>query len=149
MAETGEITTLNTLVATLIDSIEGYETSAGDVRDPALAQRFTARADERRRAVTLLQETVRTLGGKPEDDGSLAGGAHRMFVNLKQAVTGGDDKAVVNEVERGEDYLKGKFEAALKAESLAGAARAAVQQAWESVRTGHDEMSRLKHSMGQ
>lgn len=148
MAETGEITTLNTLIATLIDSIEGYETSAGDVRDPSLAQRFTARAEERRRAVAPLQETVRSLGGKPEDDGSLAGGAHRMFVNLKQAVTGSDDKAVINEVERGEDYLKGKFEAALKAETLSGAGRAAVQQAWESVRTGHDEMSRLKHSLG-
>jgi len=148
MAETGDVTTLNTLITTLIDSIEGYETSAGDIRDPALAQRFTARAQERRRAVTDLQESVRRLGGNPADDGSIAGGAHRMFVNLKQAVIGSDDKAIVNEVERGEDYLKGKFEAALKDEGLSGDARGAVQQAWESVRSGHDEMSRLKHSMG-
>jgi len=63
-------------------------------------------------------------------------------------VTGSDDKAVVNEVERGEDYLKGKFESALKDEGLSGEARQAVQSAWESVRSGHDEMSQLKHSMG-
>jgi len=148
MADTGDVTTLNTLIITLIDSIEGYETSAGDVRDPALAQRFTARAQERRRAVSDLQEVVRRLGGTPADDGSLAAGAHRMFVNLKQTVTGGDDTAVVNEVERGEDYLKGKFEAALKDDGLSGEARSAVQSAWQSVRSGHDEMSRLKHSMG-
>jgi uncharacterized protein (TIGR02284 family) len=148
MAETGDVSTLNTLITTLIDSIDGYETSAGDIRDPALAQRFTARAGERRRAVTDLQEVVRGLGGTPSDDGSLTAGAHRMFVNLKQTVTGGDDKAIVNEVERGEDYLKGNFEAALKDDGLSGEARSAVQSAWESVRIGHDEMSRLKHSLG-
>ena len=125
MAETGDVSTLNTLITTLIDSVEGYETSAGDIRDPALAQRFTARAQERRSAVSELQTVVRRLGGDPADDGSLSGGAHRVFVNLKQAVTGSDDKAVVNEVERGEDYLKGKFEAALKAEGLSGEARTA------------------------
>ena len=148
MAETGDISTLNTLITTLIDSVEGYETSAGDIRDPALARRFTARAQERRRAVSELQERVRNLGGDPADDGSFGGGAHRAFVNLKQAVTGSDDKAVVSEVERGEDYLKGKFESALKDEGLSGEARQAVQSAWESVRSGHDEMSQLKHSMG-
>jgi uncharacterized protein (TIGR02284 family) len=147
MAETADVSTLNTLTATLIDSIEGYEASAGDVRDPALAQRFAARAQERRRATTALQDTVRRLGGEPEDDGSLAGGAHRAFVNLKQAVTGSDDTAVINEVERGEDYLKGKFEAALKDTDLSADARTAVQEAWESVRSGHDEMSQLKHAM--
>ena len=148
MSDTSDVTTLNTLIATLIDSVEGYETSARDIRDPALARRFTARAEERRRAVTDLQDAVRRLGGKPEDDGSLAGGAHRVFVNLKQAVTGGDDVAVVNEVERGEDYLKGKFETALNNVDLSADGRAAVQQAWVSVRSGHDEMSQLKHSLG-
>ncbi|HET9630719.1 MAG TPA: PA2169 family four-helix-bundle protein [Novosphingobium sp.] len=148
MAQTGDIETLNTLITTLIDSVDGYETSAGDIRDPALSRRFTERAQERRRAVNRLQETVRRLGGNPADDGSLTGGAHRAFVNLKQAVTGSDDKAIVNEVERGEDYLKGKFEAALKDDDLSGEGRGAVQDAWESVRSGHDEMSQLKHSMG-
>ena len=45
-----------------------------------------------------------------------------------------------------EDYLKGKFEAALKTVDLAPDARAAVDQAWTSVKAGHDEMSGLKHS---
>ena len=147
MADTNDVATLNTLIATLYDSVEGYETSAGDIRDPALARRFTARAEERRTVLGTLRESVRRLGGTPEDDGSLAGSAHRVFVNLKQAVTGSDDQAIVNEIERGEDYLKGKFEAALSADALSGEARQAVQQAWESVRAGHDEMSQLKHSM--
>jgi len=149
MADTKDATILNTLIATLFDSIDGYEKSAGDIRDPRIAQMFTSRAEERRRAVVGLQEAVRTAGGEPEDEGSTAGAAHRMFLNLKEAVTGTDDKAIVNEVERGEDYLKGKFETALNNTDLTAGARSAVQSAWESVRSGHDEMSRLKHSFEQ
>lgn len=147
MADNTDVATLNTLTATLFDSIEGYEKSAGDVRNPDLASKFTSRAEERRRAAAGLQDAVRAAGGTPEDEGSVTGAAHRMFLNLKQAVVGSDDTAIINEVERGEDYLKAKFEAALKEDGLAGPARSAVQAAWESVRAGHDEMSRLKHTM--
>jgi len=108
---------------------------------------FTSRAEERRSAVGALQQAVRTAGGEPEDEGSVTGAAHRMFLNLKQAVTGSDDKAIVNEVERGEDYLKDKFETAINNTELGASARSAVQTAWESVRAGHNEMSQLKHSM--
>jgi len=140
-----DTTTLNTLIATLLDSVEGYTKSADDVRDQDLAQRFRARAQERQQAVTQLQATVARLGGNPEDDSSTMGGIHRAFLNLKEAVTGTDDTAILNEVERGEDYLKGKFEAALKMDDLGAEARQAVSQAWDSVKAGHDEMSALKH----
>lgn len=147
MADTKDATILNTLIATLFDSIDGYEKSAGDIRDPRIAQMFTSRAEERRGAVGALQQAVRAAGGDPEDEGSVTGAAHRMFLDLKQAVTGSDDQAIVNEVERGEDYLNGKFETAINNPELSASARSAVQTAWESVRAGHDEMSRLKHAM--
>jgi len=140
-----ETTTLNTLIATLLDSIDGYTKSAQDVRDPDLAQRFSARARERQSAVAGLQAAVASCGGNPEDDGTLLASAHRAFLNLKEAVTGTDDQAILNEVERGEDYLKSKFEAALKMDDLSPTARGAIATAWDSVKSGHDEMSALKH----
>ena len=140
-----DTTTLNTLIATLLDSIDGYTKSAQDVKDRDLADRFNARARERQSAVAGLQAAVARLGGNPEDDGTLLAGAHRAFLSLKEAVTGSDDQAIINEIERGEDYLKGKFEAALKTVDLAPEARSAVDQAWTSVKVGHDEMSGLKH----
>ena len=140
-----DTTTLNTLITTLLDSIDGYTKSAHDVRDRDLAERFNARARERQGAVAGLQAAVARLGGNPEDDGSLLAGAHRAFINLKEAVTGTDDQAILNEVDRGESYLKNKFEAALSSTDLGPEARAAVDQAWSSVKAGHDEMSGLKH----
>lgn len=148
MTETShDIRTLNGLIATTLDSVEGYAEAARDVQNSRFGQMFTARAAERRQVVTALQGEVTRLGGNPEDDGTVLASAHRAFLGLKAAVTGQDDKAIVNEVERGEDHIKAKFEDALKDDELSGTTRAAIETAYGSVRAGHDEMRDLKHTL--
>ena len=142
-----EISTLNTLIATTIDSITGYENSAKDVDSERFREMFRQRADERQRVVEELRSEVRRLGGNPEDDGSFMGKTHQRFEDLKAAITGGDDKSIINEVERGEDYLKEKFETALNGDTLSGDARSVVERCYQSVRQGHDQISQLKHGM--
>lgn len=142
-----EISTLNTLIATTIDSINGYENSAKDVDNERFREIFRSRADERQRVVEDLRAEVRRLGGDPEDGGSFMGKAHQRFEDLKSAMTGGNDKAIIDEVERGEDYLKDKFETALDSDALTGEARLAVERCYQAVRSGHDQMSDLKHVM--
>ena len=138
---------LETLTSTLNDSIKGYRESAEHAEAPHLKQLFWEMADERSRAAEDLRAEVSRLGGTPDSDGSTAGYLHQRFLDLKAAITGRDDKAIVNEVERGEDYLKEKFEAALSESNLSGEARGAVDRAYQSVRKGHDRVSALKHSM--
>lgn len=148
MAEhSSEISTLNTLIATTIDSVNGYEDSAQNIDNERFREIFRLRANERQEVVQSLRAEVRRLGGNPEDDGSFLGKAHQRFEDLKAAITGRDEKAIVNEVERGEDYLKEKFEAALKGDELTGDSRSVVEQCYQSVRAGHDQMSQLKHGM--
>jgi uncharacterized protein (TIGR02284 family) len=141
------ISTLNTLIATTIDSITGYEDSAENIDNERFRQIFRQRADERQQVVESLRAEVRRLGGDPEDGGSFLGKAHQRFEDLKAAVTGRDEKAIINEVERGEDYLKDKFETALDGDTLSGESRAVVERCYQSVRSGHDQMSQLKHGM--
>ena len=142
-----DVTVLNTLIATTIDSINGYEQSARETESGRFSTIFNERATERRQIVGELQAEVRRMGGEPKDDGSTLGGAHQAFLNLKAAMTGRDDQAVINEVERGEDYLKEKYETALKDDELSSQARAVIQRCYDSVRRGHDQMRDLKHSM--
>ena len=59
-------TTLNTLIATLLDSVDGYTKAGQDIDRPELAERFNARARERQSAVAGLQAAVASLGGNPE-----------------------------------------------------------------------------------
>ena len=142
-----DIRTLNGLIATTVDSVDGYRTSATDVENPRFAELFTARASERSSVAEQLRAEVRRLGGNPEDDGTLLAAGHRAFVNLKSAVTGRDDQAIVNEVERGEDHIKAKYEEALKDDSLSPECRTLVETAYGSVKSGHDEMRDLKHNL--
>ena len=142
-----DIRTLNGLIATTIDSVDGYRTSANDVENPRFSELFTARASERSSVAEQLRSEVKRLGGNPEDDGTILAAGHRAFVNLKSAVTGRDDQAIVNEVERGEDHIKAKFEDALKDNSLSPTCRTVVETAYGSVKSGHDEMRDLKHNL--
>jgi uncharacterized protein (TIGR02284 family) len=148
MAEHSEtISTLNTLIATTIDSVTGYEDSAQNIDNERFREIFRQRANERQDVVQNLRAEVRRLGGDPEDGGSFMGKAHQRFEDLKAAITGRDEKAIINEVERGEDYLKGKFEAALNGDTLSGDSRSVVERCYQSVRSGHDQISQLKHGM--
>ena len=142
-----EISTLNTLIATTIDSITGYEDSAENIHDERLREIFRTRADERQRVVEELRGEVRRLGGDPEDGGSFMGKAHQRFEDLKAAVTGRDEKAIINEVERGEDYLKEKWQAALQSGDLKGESHDLVERCYQSVKAGHDQISQLKHGL--
>ncbi|MCY7280255.1 MAG: PA2169 family four-helix-bundle protein [Sphingomonas bacterium] len=138
---------LKTLTSTLNDSVNGYRDAADNAEGSQFQQIFRDNADERARVAGELQSEVRRLGGTPDEDGTIMGKTHQAFLDLKAAVTGRDDKAIINEVERGEDYLKEKFEAALADDKLTGESREIVERAYQSVRKGHDQISQLKHGL--
>ena len=140
------ISTLNTLIATTIDSVTGYEDSAQNIHDERLREVFRSRADERQQVVDQLRGEVRRLGGDPEEGGSFLGKAHQRFEDLKAAITGRDEKAIINEVERGEDYLKEKWQAALQSGNLHGETHDLVERCYQSVKQGHDQISQFKHA---
>ena len=141
-----EISSLNTLIATTIDSINGYENSAKDIDNARFAEIFRECANERQRVVEDLRSEVRRLGGNPDDDGSFMGKTHQRYEDLKAAITGGDDKSIINEVERGEDYLKEKWQAALQTEGLQGESHQLIERCYQSVKQGHDQISQFKHA---
>ena len=143
-----EIAVLDTLTTTLIDSINGYRDAAANLEGgERFQQMFREMADERSQVAEDLRAEIRRLGGDPPDDGSLMGKTHQRFLDLKAAITGRDEKAIINEVERGEDYLKDKFETALASEALGADSRGAIDRAFQSVRKGHDKVSQIKHAM--
>jgi uncharacterized protein (TIGR02284 family) len=142
-----DISVVNSLITTTIDSANGFERAAEDAQMPQFVEMFRTFAQERRQVVGMLQEHVRTLGGTPNDDGSLKADLHRRWMDLKEAISSGGDQAVIEEVELGEDYIKGKYETALQDTKLSPGTQEVIRQAYQSVRAGHDRASALKHSM--
>jgi len=147
LSSTENTTILKTLTSTLNDSVNGYREAAEHAEGSQFQQIFRDNAAERARVAGELQGEVRRLGGTPDEDGTMLGKTHQVFLDLKAAVIGRDDQAIVNEVERGEDYLKEKFETALADTNLAAESRTIVERAYQSVRKGHDQISQLKHGL--
>ncbi len=142
-----DIKVLNTLIETTIDSAEGYGEAAKDAGNTRYAASFQQRAAERRQLALRLQQQVSSLGGKPEDDGSVLAKAHRMFVELRSKMSSKDDTAIVDEVERGEDHIKAKYEHALEDNDVTAGTRSLINEAYVMVKSGHDQMRDLKHAL--
>jgi uncharacterized protein (TIGR02284 family) len=141
-----DIHVLNSLIETTIDSADGYREAAKETDKTNFRTLFEARSFERQQVASDLQGAVRTLGGDPEDDGTVLAKAHRAFLDVKHALLR-DEQAVVNSVENGEDFIKGKFETALEDSAVSATTRETIRRAYTTVKDGHDQMRDLKHSL--
>lgn len=141
-----DIHVLNSLIETTIDSADGYREAAKETDQPNFKTLFEARSFERQQVTSDLQGAVRTLGGDPEDDGTILAKAHRAFLDVKHALLR-DEQAVVNSVENGEDFIKAKFESALEDSAVSATTRETIRRAYATVKDGHDQMRDLKHSL--
>jgi len=99
-----ENTVLNNLIETLKDGQEGFKQAAEGISDPKLKSLFRDYSQQRSRFATALQSEARRHGEtEPETSSSATGALHRGWINLKSAITGGDEHAILAECERGED----------------------------------------------
>jgi uncharacterized protein (TIGR02284 family) len=144
---THDTSTLNDLIATTFDSVEGYMEAGKNSGNGRFVAMFKARAVEREAVIATLRSEVVRLGGKPEDDGTVIGGAHRIFLNLKSVVAGRDDKTIIAEVEQGEDHIKAKFEEAIADTELSQQVTQTISECFASIKQGHDQMRDLKLTM--
>lgn len=143
------ISVLNNLIEYSKDGEKGFRTSAEDAKHPELKALFEKRGKECGAAATELQQHVRTLGGDPETSTSLSGDMHRAWVNLKTSLTSNDDKAVLEEVERGEDHaLKAYKDALEKLAKLNVPASdpvvALVERQYHGVQRNHDQVKVMR-----
>ncbi len=131
------ISTLNSLIETCKDGEIGFNTAADGLSSPAHKASFQQYARQRGEFARELQAQVRGLGGDPEQSGSVSGSLHRGWIDIKSAITGRDDHAILAEAERGEDAAVAAYESAL-AERLPAPVAAIVQRQAAQVRVTHD-----------
>ena len=137
------ISVLNNLIETCKDGELGFKTAAEGLKAPDIKAKFLEYSRQRNEMVRELQAEVRRLGGDPEKSGSVSGSLHRGWLDIKSAITGKDDHAIVAEAERGEDVAKSTFESALK-ETLPASALTLVQQQAAIVRQTHDRVREIR-----
>lgn len=139
------ISTLNNLIETCKDGQEGFQQAAEGVERSDLKSIFYEFSQQRSQFAGELQGLVRELGGDPETSSSIAGSIHRGWINIKSAVTGRDDAAILNECERGEDVAKNAYKEALQG-NLPSNVNEIIQRQASAVQTAHDRIKALRDS---
>lgn len=146
MSANHDVSKLDDLIVTTIDSIRGYDQAADHADAGRFERFFRDMADDRRRVVEALSAKSIELGGTPAHYGSTAATIHRRWEDLRR-VLGGGDTAILSEIERGEDYLKEEFDRVLNDTRMSPGAIGVVQQCYQSVLRGHDGARSLRDAL--
>ena len=128
------LSALQDLSARCHDSEQGYRRSAQDASDSDLKQQFEQLASERSSMAAELDRLIRAHGSEPSwKEGSLTGAAHRMWVDLRTALSLNQRQAILAEVARGESAAEEAYDSALR-QSLTADAMQVVRQQHRRVR---------------
>ena len=146
MAQTKEIiSTVNDLIETLKDGQEGFKQASEGVKDSQLKTIFSEFSLQRSRFAGELQSEAINLGeSNPEDSSSVAGAAHRAWINIKSAITAQDDHAILAECERGEDSAVSEYKKAMEKEELSSPIRDIISRQYTDVKSAHDKIRALR-----
>ena len=135
---------IDNLIETLKDGQEGFKQAAEGVSNSNLKSLFRDYSQQRSRFATALQgEARRHVETDPETSSSATGALHRGWMNLKSAITGGDEHAILAECERGEDSAIEEYKKAL-ADGLSPSAQELVSRQFAEIKAAHDQIKSLR-----
>jgi uncharacterized protein (TIGR02284 family) len=135
---------LNSLIETCKDGQEGFRSASQDVSNAALKSLFKELEMERGRFCSELQRLVAMLGEDAESSGSVSGTFHRGWIDLKSALSSGDEHAILAECERGEDSAVAEYRDSLENDELPESVREVIRRQFLGVIEAHDRIRDLR-----
>jgi uncharacterized protein (TIGR02284 family) len=137
---------LNDLIAISRDGQQFYQEAADKVEDAELASLFLRMAGVKADVVGALSGVVQSVGGEPEQHGTLVGNMQQMYGKVRAAL--GDKRyAFVSELEESEDRLLKAFDETIADADTPVPAREAALRLLPEVRACHDLMRNRKLAM--
>lgn len=136
------ISALQDLIQVNLDSRDGFRHASASLQEVAVSNMFLQLAEDRDRQAFELQSLVNNNGESPTHDGSYAAAAHRTWMDLRTAL-GGGLTAVLQEAERGEDYIKGQYESCIK-NNAGSAASDVLHRQYAAVKASHDRVRDMR-----
>ena len=138
---------LNSLIETCKDGQAGFRSAGENVKHADYASLFSELSLQRQQFITELQALVRGLGEDTEKSGSVAGALHRGWIDLKAALTSGDEHAILAECERGEDAAVEQYLEVVEHDDIptqARAARTIIRRQLAGLQRAHDRVRALR-----
>jgi uncharacterized protein (TIGR02284 family) len=137
------------LVAINHTGAKGYQEAAEGVSNPQLKSELSQLSQQRAQFASQLSQQASRLGVAVEEgtiEGALteaAAAVHRGWINLKSAITGQSDSAILGECETGDATALTAYETALKAD-LPADAKAIIEQQHSQILSAKNKITQLK-----
>lgn len=134
---------LNKLLTRNHEAERGYKEAAENAKDAELKSLFMAQSRQRGEFAMELDREVRTLGGEPDGGTSIASDLHRAWINIKSTFASDDDKATVQECQRGDQEALDNYNSVLQETDLVASTRELLLRQKQSIDSAHASMARL------
>ena len=137
------------LVAINHTGAKGYQEAAEGVTNPQLKAELSQLSQQRAQFASELSQQATRLGVSTESstvEGALteaAAAVHRGWINLKSAITGQSDSAILGECETGDATALAAYETALKAD-LSADAKTVIEQQHSQILAAKNKVTELK-----
>jgi len=141
------IDALQELIQANIDSRDGFNEAAAQLDDMTISSLFRQLAEDRNQQASELRTLVAANREEPEDSGSMTAAAHRMMIDLRAALGGGAG-TMLSEAERGEDWIKSKYEEVLK-DTAGSAVNDVLLRQYAAVKAAHDRIRDLRDAYNE
>lgn len=144
----------NDLVEINKTGAKGYQEAAEGASNPQLKAELSRFSQQRAQFAAELEQQARQLGVEAPSNESTIEGAltdaaaavHRGWINLKSAITGQSDAAILGECETGDSVALQAYETALKSHNVPAQATSIIQKQHGEILAAKNQVTQWKAS---
>ena len=123
------------------DAQKGFKKAMEDAKNPRLTTFLQHQAAQRSRFTNELTQEIKNLNEEPKESGSFTGDLHRTWIDIKSALSGNEDEAVLEECIRGEKASWEEYSNKLKSENFPPNISNVIQKQASEI---HNTLNRVK-----
>ncbi|MCH2488523.1 MAG: PA2169 family four-helix-bundle protein [Flavobacteriales bacterium] len=126
------------------DAEKGFTKAMKDAKNERLKSFLKNQAAKHGQFANELDQEIRALNETPKESGSTTGSLHRAWIDIKAAVSGNDDEAVLEECIRGEKASVDEYEEKLKENRFPPQVASVLNKQVSEIRTTLDKVKSLE-----
>jgi len=135
---------LNTLLERTYDAEKGFKKASENVKDVNLKSYFERKAQERYDFGHQLKSEIKSFGQETENSGSVAGTAHRAWMDVKALFSSDDEESMLEESIRGEEKALSDYDDILDETSLPLSTKTILEEQREQIAKGLANIKQLE-----
>lgn len=135
---------LNDLLEKTYDAERGFKEAADNVEGGNLKRYFKRKAQERYDFGHALKSEIKQFGQEVDKGDSVAGKAHRSWMNLKSFFSSNDEEAMLEEAITGEKKAIDAYDDVLEETNLPASTEALLQKQRNKIASGLENIKSLE-----